>query len=78
DAEFRGVQEQAIEAVIKGRSPVLVVIGTGGGKSIVFIVPAMCTASTSELGTTVIVVLLISLRENIAERCRRVGISAVE
>ena len=36
DAEFRGLQELALEAIMKNKSPILVVIGIGVGKSLLF------------------------------------------
>lgn len=72
------MQEQAVEAVVEGRSPLLVVMGIGAGKSMAFMVPALCTASVGETGTTVVVVPLNSLRENMVDRCRKVGILVVE
>ena len=33
--QFQGVQEAAIKAIMAGKSPILVVIGTGGGKTLV-------------------------------------------
>ncbi|KAH7034000.1 hypothetical protein B0J12DRAFT_530476, partial [Macrophomina phaseolina] len=78
DAEFRGVQEEAVEAVVEGRSPLLVVMGTGAGKSVAFMIPALCAAAVGEQGTTVVVVPLNSLRENMVDRCRRAGITAAE
>ena len=36
DAEFRGLQEPALEAIMKNKSPILVVMGTGAGKSLLF------------------------------------------
>lgn len=40
EAEFRGQQEPALRAIIKGVSPVLVIMGTGGGKTMLFQLPA--------------------------------------
>ena len=39
-AEFRGLQIAGLEAIIAGHARVLIVIRTGGGKSLFFIVPA--------------------------------------
>ncbi|KAK4456363.1 hypothetical protein QBC42DRAFT_191218, partial [Cladorrhinum samala] len=64
EAAFRGVQEPALQVIIKQESPVIVVIGTGGGKNILFILPAQCLG-----GLTVVVVPLVSLRSDIKDRC---------
>ncbi|KAI2475473.1 ATP-dependent DNA helicase Q5 [Pyrenophora tritici-repentis] len=39
-AEFRGVQEAAIKAITAGESPVVAVMPTGAGKSLLFMLPA--------------------------------------
>ncbi|KAK4982079.1 hypothetical protein LTR50_007840 [Elasticomyces elasticus] len=40
EAAFRGVQEEAIKAITAGMSPVVVVMPTGAGKSMLFMLPA--------------------------------------
>ena len=37
---FRGIQREALQAIIKGRRPVVAVMGTGGGKSLLFMLSA--------------------------------------
>ncbi|KAL5373158.1 hypothetical protein DPSP01_012911 [Paraphaeosphaeria sporulosa] len=39
-ATFRSVQKEAIQAIIGGESPVMAVMPTGVGKSILFMLPA--------------------------------------
>ena len=39
-AEFRGVQKDAIDAIVAGESPVVAVMPTGAGKSMLFMLPA--------------------------------------
>jgi superfamily II DNA helicase RecQ len=73
-AEFRGVQEAAIEAITAGESPVVAVMPTGGGKSLLFMLPAWAKQG----GTTVVVVPLIALRGDMKQRCIKLGISCVE
>ena len=36
NAQFRGLQKLALEAIIKNVSPLLVIIGTSRGKSMLF------------------------------------------
>ena len=72
-AVFRGVQEPAIRAVVAGKSRIVAVMGTGGGKSLIFMLPAACTD-----GVTVVVVPLVSLRADLARRCKQAGIECVE
>ena len=72
-SRFRGEQEAAISAIMRGQSPVLVVMGTGGGKSMLFMLPASSVAG----GTTIVVVPLVSLQGDLQERCRTARISSL-
>jgi hypothetical protein len=72
-AQFRGVQEGALRAIMAQKSPVVVVMGTGGGKSMLFMLPARCST-----GLTIVVVPLVSLREDLRDRCRMAGIECAE
>jgi superfamily II DNA helicase RecQ len=76
-ARFRGVQKRALDAIASRQSPVVVVMGTGGGKSMVFMLPASCKGSGSD-GITVVVVPLVALRGDMMRRCRDFGIECVE
>src|SRR6186713_1535079 len=69
-AEFRGIQEQAVKTIMRGESPVVVVMGTGGGKSLMFMLPAWCGKG----GMSVVIVPLIALKEDMMRRCRELGI----
>jgi superfamily II DNA helicase RecQ len=74
DAEFRGLQEPALEAIMKNKSPILVVMGTGAGKSLLFQLPARSQKS----GTTVVIIPLKSLERSLHERCHKIGISCIQ
>lgn len=50
---------------------VTIVMRTGGGKSLFFMIPA--AGSTD--GVTVVVVPVVSLRQDLVDRCEKVGIS---
>jgi superfamily II DNA helicase RecQ len=69
-AEFRGVQQEAIDAIVAGESPVVAVMPTGGGKSLLFMLPAWAEQG----GTTVVVIPLIALRGDMMQRCKSLGI----
>jgi superfamily II DNA helicase RecQ len=71
--QFRGVQGPAMAAIQQGRSPVVAIMPTGGGKSMLFMLPAWAVPG----GTTIVVVPLISLRQDMARWCRQVGVSCV-
>jgi superfamily II DNA helicase RecQ len=71
--QFRGVQAQAIQAIQHGISPVVAIMPTGGGKSMLFMLPAYIGG-----GLTVVVVPLIALRGDLQRRCVQAGVSCVE
>lgn len=73
DMQFRGVQDPAMRAIQRGESPVVAVMPTSGGKSMLFIVPAF----TAPGGTTIIMVLLVVLQADMTRRCQELGISCV-
>ncbi|KLP03469.1 Uncharacterized protein Y057_10530 [Fusarium fujikuroi] len=73
-ARFRGVQREAIHAIMMNKSPVVVVMGTGGGKSLSFMLPAASCPG----GVTVVVVPLVSLQGDLMERCRKMKIPCAE
>ena len=68
--DFRGPQVPAIEAALSGRDAVIV-LPTGGGKSICFQVPALCRP-----GLTVVVSPLISLMADQVQALDRRGIGS--
>lgn len=55
------------------QSPVVAIIGTGAGKSVLFMLPASIPSSV-----TIIVVPLVALRFNIKEQCDQLGIANVK
>jgi superfamily II DNA helicase RecQ len=73
-AQFRGIQESVIKTIMAGESPIVAVMGTGGGKSLLFMLPAYCSRS----GVTVVVVPLIALRQDMKRRCEEMGLRCQE
>ncbi|KAL8685459.1 MAG: hypothetical protein Q9218_007746, partial [Villophora microphyllina] len=67
---FRGLQEEMVGAVVRGVSRVMGIMPTGGGKSLIFMLPAFCSPG----GVTVVVVPLIALRQDMTRRCRELGV----
>ncbi|PPQ28542.1 DNA helicase RecQ [Rhodopila globiformis] len=67
---FRGQQEPAVRHVVAG-GDALVLMPTGGGKSICYQVPALCRP-----GTAVIVSPLIALMDDQVAALRQVGVNA--
>ena len=71
--QLRGVQGPALQAIQDGESPVVAVMPTGGGKSMLFMLPAWLEPG----GTTIVVVPLLSLRQDLQRRCQQLGIACV-
>jgi superfamily II DNA helicase RecQ len=69
--QFRGNQLVALQAVVRGHSPILQITGTGGGKSLTFMLPSYAMGD----GTTVVIVPFVALEEDLRERCRTLNIS---
>jgi superfamily II DNA helicase RecQ len=72
-AQFQGIQKAAIDAVMGSAPWVLGVMGTGGGKSMIFMVPA----AWERAGTSIVVVPTVSLRQDMQRECVKAGISCV-
>jgi hypothetical protein len=72
-AQFRGCKQPVLETVMQQRSPVVVIMGTGTGKSLVFMLPALTST-----GVTVVVVPLLALQSDLKDRCVKAGIECVE
>ncbi|KAJ9654374.1 hypothetical protein H2201_009009, partial [Coniosporium apollinis] len=75
EVSFRSIeQEQAMYAVMAGQTPLVVVLPTGGGKSLLFMVPACL----DEPGVTVVVVPYRALVEDLVDRLKRARIDCLE
>ena len=75
DVGFRSMeQEQALYAVLDKTTPLVVVLPTGGGKSLLFTLPA-CIEETRVTG---VVVPYWALIENLVSRICNCGIDCIE
>lgn len=74
DARFRGLQQEGLEAIVGGRPFILIIMRTGGGKSLMFMLPA----SASIDGLTIVIVPMVSLRQDLWERSNEKGIPCAE
>ena len=74
NAEFRGLQEKTIHAIMTGQSPIVSIMATGEGKSMLFMLPAYCVYG----GTTIVIIPLCSLQEDLERRCRELRIECVQ
>jgi superfamily II DNA helicase RecQ len=67
-------QEQAMHAVLDGQNLLVVVLPTGGGKSLLFTVLVVVERS----GVTVVVVLYWALMDNLVARIWKSGVECIE
>ena len=67
---FRGLQEQAVQHLVDG-GDALVLMPTGGGKSLCYQVPALCRS-----GTAIVVSPLIALMDDQVANLRQLGVAA--
>ena len=70
EVALRSVQETAIRAIQDGVSPIVAVMPTGAGKSVLFMLPAFVEPG----GVTIVVVVLKALRRDMIYRCEQTGI----
>jgi superfamily II DNA helicase RecQ len=70
ETSFRSVQGEAMQAIQEGRSPIVVVMPTGAGKSVLFMLPAFVQIG----GVTIVVVPLKALRTDMMVRCGALSI----
>jgi superfamily II DNA helicase RecQ len=73
NAKFRGLQEKTIHAIMTGQSPIVSIIAIGEGKSLSFMLLAYCVNG----GTTVVIIPLCSLQEDLERRCREACIECI-
>ena len=75
EVEYRSPeQERAVAAVLNQESPVVIVLPTGGGKSLTFMGPACLP----EAGVTIVVAPFQALEKNIIGRCQEKGIDCIK
>lgn len=74
DVSLRSAQGEALAAIQKGDGKIVVVMPTGAGKSILFMLPAAVGAG----GVTVVVVPFVTLRHDMRARSEKAGVSVGE
>src|SRR4051812_23347417 len=73
---LRPLQQPAMEAMLEGRDS-LVVLPTGGGKSLCYQAPALCLSQAGE-GPTVVVSPLIALMKDQVDSLKSLGVAAAQ
>ena len=73
-AQFRGLQQPGLDAIIRRERRIMIVMRTGGGKSLFIMIPAMCCRG----GVTIVMIPVNSLRADLKGRCDRGGIACAE
>ena len=71
-AIFKGKQEEGMTAIVKGISPLIICLPTGGGKSLSFLLPACF----NDAKTTVVITPLVALSEDMLRRCKEANIKS--
>jgi hypothetical protein len=74
DAEYRGRQEEGLKAIMQRSLRLLVVMATGMGKSMLFMLPA----SVSPSSVSVVIVPLNLLQNDMLDRCDQLAIPAAK
>jgi DEAD/DEAH box helicase len=67
-------QREGLRGVMRGDDPLVVVLNTGGGKSLLFMAPALLKGSR----TTIVVVPFVALAEDMMKRCKEAGLSCIK
>lgn len=69
---FRGLQEPVIRAVVRGEWLIVQITPTGGGKSLIFMLPAYCMPD----GMMIVVTLLVALENDMNMQYAKIGIDS--
>jgi superfamily II DNA helicase RecQ len=74
DAEYCGRQQESLNAIMQHSLRLLVVMGTGRGKSMLF----MLLALVSSGGVMIVIMLLTLLQDDVLNRCNWLGIPSAK
>ncbi|TMC15887.1 MAG: DEAD/DEAH box helicase, partial [Chloroflexi bacterium] len=67
-------QEAGMQAITNNASPLIIILPTGGGKSLLFMMPTKLKGAR----TTIVVIPFIALIDDMLKRCKNADISCVE
>jgi len=72
-SHFKSVEQgRIIREVLRREKDIIAIMPTGGGKSLIFMIPA----AMEEYKTTVVVIPLVALTADLIQRAAKAGISA--
>lgn len=74
EVALRSVQGEALSTIHQRQGKIVVVMPTGAGKSMLFMLPAYVPVG----GVTIVVVPFVTLRHDIRERSEEIGVSVGE
>lgn len=70
DAHFRSPEQaQAVQYALERRGNLLVVLPTGAGKSLIFLIPMLIGRSTEDVGVNILIVPYNIMKEDMRRRC---------
>ena len=67
-------QREGLLAILQGESPLVVILPTGGGKSLLFMLPA----TLHDANTTIVIIPFIALMKILLSKCQDAGIGCIE
>jgi len=67
-------QREGLLAILQGESPLVVILPTGGGKSLLFMLPA----TLHDANTTIVIIPFIALMKILLQKCQDAGIGCIE
>ena len=74
-SKFRSKEQRfGLRVVLEGESPLVVILPTGGGKSLLFMLPAWLEGAR----TTIVVSPFVALANDTERRCKEVGVECIQ
>lgn len=74
EVALRSMQDEAFQAIQRGDGKIVVVMPTGAGKSVLFILPAFIGIG----GVSIVVVPFIPLRHHLVAQCNKANVRVAE
>ena len=74
DSQFRDIQKSIIQTIMQEKSLVIVMMNIEERKSLLFMLSTTCQLEES----SIVIVSLIALRQNLKRRCKKMSIRCVK